>query len=137
LAMEAAPKADLPKQHTGSQRSHVPRRDFFSRKWGENATIFHLYRKRRIVICPVRFVLRRRLPTILFGMASKLSNSTFYGDRAPLCAWCAGQTASAEAAALLRYLERIWITVAEVADIVEKNKSHEPLGGDPLHLSPE
>src|SRR6202044_3693552 len=112
--MEAAPKADLPKQHTGSQRSHVLRRDFFSRKWGKNATIFHLYRKRRIVvvICPARFVLRRRLPTILFGMASKLSNSTFYRERAALCAWCAGQTVSPDAAALLRYLEQMWITVA-------------------------
>ena len=77
------------------------------------------------------------MPAILFGMASKLSNSTFYGERAALCAWCAGQTASAEAAALLRYLEQMWITVAEVAEIVEKNKSHQPLGDDPLHLSPE
>jgi hypothetical protein len=44
---------------------------------------------------------------------------------------CAGQTVSAEAAALLRYLEQMWITVAEVAEIVEKNKSHQPLGDDP------
>ena len=50
---------------------------------------------------------------------------------------CAGQTVSAEAAALLRYLEQMWITVAEVAEIVEKNKSHQPLGDNPLHLSPE
>ena len=84
-----------------------------------------------------RFALWRRLPATLFGMASKLSSSTFYGERAALCAWCAGQTDSAEAAALLRYLEQMWITVAEVAEIVEKNKSHQPLGDDPLHLSPE
>jgi hypothetical protein len=29
------------------------------------------------------------------------------------------------------------MTVAEVAEIIEKNKSHQPLGDDPLHLSPD
>jgi len=54
-----------------------------------------------------------------------------------LCAWYAGQSASAEVAALLCYLEQMWMTVAEVAEIIEKNKSHQPLGDDPLHLSPD
>jgi hypothetical protein len=46
-----------------------------------------------------------------------------YRDRAAVCAWCAEQTVSAEAAALLRYLEQMWIAVAEVADVVEGNRS--------------
>jgi hypothetical protein len=49
----------------------------------------------------------------------------------------AGQIASAEAAALLRYLVQVWVTGAEVAEIVENNKSHQTLGDGPLHLSPE
>jgi hypothetical protein len=72
----------------------------------------------------------------LFALVPRSHPASCRG-RAALCAWCAGQTASAEAAALLRYLEQMWITVAEVAEIVEKNKSHQPLGDDPLHLSPE
>jgi hypothetical protein len=72
-----------------------------------------------------------------FEMVSKQSNSALYRERAALCAWCARQTASVQAGALLRYLEQMWITVGEVAGIVEKNKSHETLGDDPLHLSPE
>ena len=59
-----------------------------------------------------------------------------FGERAALCAWCAGQTASAEAAVLLRYLEQRWITVSEVAEIVEKNKSHQPLGDGPCICRP-
>ena len=72
----------------------------------------------------------------LFAMLPR-SHPASYRERAVLCAWCAGQTASAEAADLLRYLEQMWLTVAEVAEIVEKSKSHHPLGDDPLHLSPE
>jgi hypothetical protein len=71
-----------------------------------------------------------------FEMVSEPSNSASCRERAALCAWCAGQTASAEAAALFRYLEQMWITVAEVAAAVENSKSHRPLSDDPLHLSP-
>jgi len=61
-----------------------------------------------------------------------------FTEIAPRCALgVPGKTLSAEAAALLRYLEQMWTTVAEVEEIVEKNKSHHPLGDDPLHLSPE
>jgi hypothetical protein len=70
-------------------------------------------------------------------MVPEQPNSASYRERAAICSWCAEQTASADAAALLRYLEQMWITVAEVAEIVEKNKSHQPLGDNPLHLSPE
>ena len=65
-------------------------------------------------------------------MVPEQSNLASYRERAAICAWCAEQTASAEVAALLRYLEQMWITVAKVAEIVEKNKSHQ-LGDDPHH----
>jgi hypothetical protein len=42
-----------------------------------------------------------------------------------------------QAAALLPYLEQMWTVAAEVTEIVEKKKSHQPLGDDPHHLSPK
>ena len=71
--------------------------------------------------------------TTLLRLFKMFPNSASYRERAAICAWCAEQTASAEAAALLRYLEQMWIIVAEVAEVVEKNKSHH----DPHHLSSE
>jgi hypothetical protein len=65
------------------------------------------------------------------------SNARSYRERAAIFVWCAEQTASAEAAALLRYLEQMWIAVAEVAEIVEQNKSHHPLGDDPFSFVAE
>ena len=59
-----------------------------------------------------------------------------YRARAAICAWCAGQTASAETAAALLYLEQRWILAAQVAEIIE-GKSRVPLGSDPRQLSPE
>ena len=47
------------------------------------------------------------------------SNSTSYRARAAISAWCAEQTASAEAAASLLYLEQMWLLVADVAEIIE------------------
>jgi len=69
-------------------------------------------------------------------MVPEQSNLASYRERAAICAWCAEQTASAEVAALLRYLEQMWITVAKVAEIVE-TKSHHPVGDDRHHPSPE
>ena len=65
------------------------------------------------------------------------SNSTSYRARAAISAWCAEQTASAETAAALLYLEQMWIFVADVAEIIEGNRSHAALGSDPHHLSRE
>jgi len=73
----------------------------------------------------------------LFGMFPEQSNSASYRARAAICAWCAEETVSAEAAAALLYLERMWILAAEVAEIIEKNRSRASLGSDPHHLSAE
>ena len=63
------------------------------------------------------------------------SNSTSYRERAAIYAWSSGQTNSAEAAAVLLYLEQLWILVADVAEIIEGKGSNLPLGGGPRHLS--
>jgi len=73
----------------------------------------------------------------LFGMASEQSNSASYRVRAAICSWCAKETASAEAAAALRYLEQMYILIAEVVDITEGSRSRASLGNDPHHLSPK
>jgi hypothetical protein len=70
-------------------------------------------------------------------MASKRSNSSSYRERAAICAWCAEETASAEAAAALLYLKQMYILIAEVADIIEGNRLRSRLGCDPHHLSGE
>jgi hypothetical protein len=44
---------------------------------------------------------------------------TSYIERATICAWCAEQTVSAEAAASLLYLQQQWLLVADVAEIIE------------------
>jgi hypothetical protein len=66
-----------------------------------------------------------------------VQNFESYRERAAICAWCAEQTVSAEAAAAFLYLEQMWTVAAEVSEIVEKNKSYHPHGDDPHHLSPE
>ena len=75
------------------------------------------------------------IPTTLFGMASKLSNSTFYRQRAAICAWCAEEAISAETAAELMSLEEMWLVVTEVVDLIERNGSRSALDSDAHHLS--
>jgi hypothetical protein len=75
--------------------------------------------------------------TYLFGMVPERSNSSSYRERAAISAWCAEQTASAEAAAALLYLEQMWILVADVAEIIEENRSRAALGSDPHYLPRE
>jgi len=70
-------------------------------------------------------------------MIPEQSNSSSYRVRAAISAWCAEQTASAEAAAALLYLEQLWLLVADVAEIVEGNRSRAALGSDLHHLSRE
>ena len=65
------------------------------------------------------------------------SNSTSYRARAAISAWCAEQTASAEAAASLLYLEQMWLLAADVAEIIEEDRSRAALGSDLHHLSRE
>ena len=73
------------------------------------------------------------IPTTLFGMASKLSNSTFYRQRAAICAWCAEEAISAETAAELMSLEEMWLVVTEVVDLIERNGSRSALDSDRDH----
>jgi hypothetical protein len=70
-------------------------------------------------------------------MIPERSDSSSYRERAAISAWCAEQTASAEAAAALLYLEQMWLLVADVAEIIECNRSRAALGGDLHHLSRE
>jgi hypothetical protein len=64
-------------------------------------------------------------------------NSASYRARAAICAWCAEETSSAESAAALLYLEKMWILAAEVAKVIEDNRSRASLGSDPHHLLAE
>jgi hypothetical protein len=70
-------------------------------------------------------------------MLPEQSNSASYRARAAICAWCAEETASAEAAAALLYLEKMWILAAEVAKVIEGRRSRASLGSDPHHLPAE
>jgi hypothetical protein len=70
-------------------------------------------------------------------MIPEQSTSSSYRARAAISAWCAEQTASAEAAAALLYLEQMWLLVADVAEIIEGNRSRAAPGSDLHHLSRE
>jgi hypothetical protein len=65
------------------------------------------------------------------------SNSSSYRTRAAIYAQCAEQATSPEAAAALLCLEKMWLVIAEVADIKAKSGSRGLLGGDSHPLSPE
>jgi hypothetical protein len=88
------------------------------------------------VVIHLDFEQRPPLPP-LFGMFPEQSNSVSYRERAAICAWCAKETASAEAAAALLYLEQMYILIAEVAEVIEGNRSHASLSNDPHHSSRE
>jgi hypothetical protein len=70
-------------------------------------------------------------------MIPEQSNSALYRARAAICAWCAEETASAEAATALLYLEQMLILAAEVAEVIEGNRSRASFGSGPHHLSPQ
>jgi hypothetical protein len=70
-------------------------------------------------------------------MHSEKFNSAAHRTRATIYAHCAEQATSPEAAAALLYLERMWLVIAEVADIKAKSRSHSLLGSDAHPLSPE
>jgi len=112
----------------------------FCRKYGRhNVEILHLISKNKIAnvsLSKLDFCWGTLL-TRLFGMVPEQSNSASYRARAAICAWCAEETASAEAAAALLYLERMWILAAEVAEVIEENKSRAPLASEPHRLSAE
>jgi hypothetical protein len=67
----------------------------------------------------------------------KRSNARSYRERATIYTRLADLAVSDEAKATLDYLGEMWLVIANVADVVEANQSHQPLGEDHLHLSPE
>jgi DNA-directed RNA polymerase beta' subunit len=67
----------------------------------------------------------------------KQSNARWYRERATICSRLADQAVSEEAKATLAYLGEMWRVIVNVADVVEANQSHQPLGDDSLHLSPK
>jgi len=70
-------------------------------------------------------------------MLLEKSNSTAHRTRAAIYAHCAEQATSPEAAAALLYLEKMWLVIAEVADIKANSGSRSLLGSDAHPLSPE
>ena len=66
----------------------------------------------------------------------KRSNARSYRERATIYTRLADLAVSDEAKATLAYLGEMWRVIANVADVVEANQSHQPLG-DPFHLSPK
>jgi hypothetical protein len=69
-------------------------------------------------------------------MHSKQADSATYRFRAAVYSLCAQQDIPPEAAAAFRYLEEMWLVIAEVTDNLE-NKSRLIVFGEPLPLSPE
>ena len=67
----------------------------------------------------------------------KRSNARSYRERATICTRLADLAVSDEAKATLAYLGEMCLVIANVADVVEANQSHQPLGDDPPHSSPE
>jgi hypothetical protein len=57
-------------------------------------------------------------------------------ERAAIYARYAEETTSPETATALRYLEQLWIAIAEVANTIEGNGSRAPLDREPPYLSP-
>jgi hypothetical protein len=70
-------------------------------------------------------------------MHSKQYDSATYRARAAAYSVCAQQEVPPEATAAFSYLEEMWLVIAEVADINEKNRSRSLIGGDSYPLSPE
>jgi hypothetical protein len=70
-------------------------------------------------------------------MLLEKSYSAAYRTRAAIYGQCAEQATSPEAAAALLYLEKMWLVIAEVADIKANSGSCGLLGGDSHPLSPE
>jgi hypothetical protein len=73
----------------------------------------------------------------LIEMPSEQSNSASYRARAAICAQCAKQAISPEAAAALLYLEEMWLVIAEVADVNVRSGSRHALGSDTYCSLPE
>jgi hypothetical protein len=69
-------------------------------------------------------------------MLSEQPNSAPYIARAAICAQCARQAISPEAAVAFLYLEEMWLVIAKVADVNVRNGSRRALGSYTHRLSP-
>jgi len=67
----------------------------------------------------------------------KQSSARSYRERATICTRLADHAVSDQAKATLVYLGEMWLVIANVAEVVEKSKSHHLFGDDLHHLSPE
>jgi hypothetical protein len=70
-------------------------------------------------------------------MLSEQSHSAPCRARAAIYALCAEKAISPEAAAVLLYLEEMWLVIAEVVDVNCGIGLRSPLDSDPIQLSPE
>jgi hypothetical protein len=104
-----------------------------------------LYNRRYIraniaVVFPASYALKVRVgvaadSNTFVGMILKAPSSASCRERAAIYARCAEEAASAETASALRYLERMWIVIAEVTDAIEGNGSRSALDREPPNLS--
>jgi putative transcriptional regulator len=68
---------------------------------------------------------------------SNQSNAELYRKRSAICAGLADQAVSPEAAETFLYLAQQWLVIADVADLIEKNRAPSARDGEPHHLSPQ
>jgi hypothetical protein len=69
-------------------------------------------------------------------MHSKQAELAAYRSRAAVYSLCAQQDIRPDAAVAFRYLEEMWLVIAQVADNLVK-RSRSRVDGGPLPLSPE
>jgi hypothetical protein len=67
-------------------------------------------------------------------MVPEQADSSNYRDRAAIYGELATQAGSAETAAALLYLEQMWLVVAKVAEVTERNRPRSSFGSAPHHL---
>ena len=65
------------------------------------------------------------------------SDAKHYRERSANCAQLAEQVGSPEAAEAYRYLAQQWLVIAEIADLIEKNRASSPRDGESHYLSPK
>jgi putative transcriptional regulator len=68
--------------------------------------------------------------------APNRSDAKHYRNRSANCARLAEQVASPEAAEAYRYLAQQWLLIADIAELIERNRAQSPRNGEPPYLSP-
>ena len=87
------------------------------------------------MLCRRSLVYKRQSPQLRLVRMALQSKS--YREHAAICAWCAEQTGSAEAATSLLYLQQQWLLIAAVAEIIEGKNLRARLNSDLHHLTPQ